>query len=174
MELNVQRGAIPVDLDRQRTLIFDHAATWLLIQRYGPRFITELYRVKEGNRFELVSMDALAYFLWAGLQRDAKQRGEELTLVQAADFLRPWNYNQIFERVIFAVVGATATPAMLATGAQGKGSADGEAAKPAAGTKAAPQQPGPTKVMTSMKRSVSPTRSSAGRRTSSGSRRRAS
>lgn len=168
MELTLQRGAIPVELDRTRILFFDMAATWLLIQRYGPRFLPELYRVKDGDQFELVSMDALTFFLYAGLQADAKQRGEELTLEQAAGFLRPWSYARIFQAVIFAVVGANATPAMLAAGSQGKGAADGAAAKPAAEPEAAPQHPGATKVSTSMRRSASPTRSSTGRRRGSG------
>lgn len=165
--MELQRGFIPIDLDKRRTLAFDHNATWLLIQKYGPRFLPELYRVKDGSLFELVSMDALAYFLWAGLQRDARQNREELTLEQVAEFLRPWTYVSIFERVILAVVGATATPAL-----PGKEAADGGAAKPAAGAKAAPSNPGPTKVTTSMKRSGSRSTSSAGRRKPSGTRRR--
>lgn len=169
MELTLQRGAIPVDLDRRRILFFDHAATWILVQKYGPRFLPELYRVKDPKtfEFELVSMDALAFFLYAGLQADAKRNGEELTLEQAAEFLRPWNFSQVFNRVVLAVVGATATPAM-----QGKETADGGAAQPAAEAKAAPPNPGPTRVTTSMKRSGSHSTSSAGRRTSSGPRRR--
>src|SRR6185437_15472565 len=171
MELTLQRGAIPVDVDRQRILFFDHNATWLLLQKYGPRFIIELYRVPDPKvpRFELVSMDALAFFLFAGLQADAKRRGEELTLEQAQAFLTPWTYEKIFERVVYAVVGATATPAML-----GKAAADDAAAKPSAEPKAAPAHPhpGPTKVTTSLKRSASPSRSSTGPRKPSGRARR--
>ncbi|HSU19907.1 MAG TPA: hypothetical protein VLI45_09220 [Acidobacteriaceae bacterium] len=166
MELSLQRGAIPVELDRTRILFFDHAATWLLVQKFGPAFLTKLYRVKDKNVFELVDMDALAFFLFAGLQRDAKQHGEDLTLEQAQEFLRPWTYTLIFHAVIFAAVGATASPAL-----PGKAAADASAAEPPAPKQAAPSHPGPTKVTTSTKRSASPSRSSAGRKPSSGRRR---
>ncbi len=164
-DLTLQRGAIPVDLDRPRILFFDMAATWLLIQRYGPKFLLELYRVKDDSVLELASMDALAYFLFAGLQADAEAHGETLSPKQAQDFLRPWNYRAIFESVVYAVVGATSTPAQ-----PGKAPADGVAAGPAVAPAAAPS-PGPTKVSTAMKRSASRTRSSAGAKRSSGKRR---
>lgn len=173
MELTLQRGAIPVDLDRRRVLFFDHAGTWLLLQKYGPRFLPALYRIKDPKsfEFELVSMDALAFFLYVGLQADAKAHGEEVTLEQAQGFLHPWSYAGIFRRIVLAVVGATATPDM----SLGKSEADGGAAQPAAEVKAAPPTPGPTRVATtSMKRSASLSSSSAGRRMSSGARRRSS
>lgn len=166
MDLTLQRGFIPVDLDRTRILAFDMQATWMLVQRFGPKFLLELYRVKDGNSFELVSMEALTYFLWVGLQADARKHGEELTLEQAAEFLRPWTYTALFHSVVFAVVGATAAPPL-----PGKAPADGQAAaKPAAGTKhaAAKNGPGPSRASTLMKRSASASRSSAGRRRSSG------
>lgn len=164
MDLTLQRGAFPVELDRSRILFYDMTATWLLIQQYGQKFLTALYRIrgKGKDEFELVSMDALAFFLWVGLQADAQNNDEDLTLDQVKGFLRPWTYTAIFQRVIFAVVGATATPSIL-----GKAPADGEAAKPAAAPAAA-KGPGPTKVSTSTKRSGSRSRSSAGRRSASG------
>jgi len=164
MELTLQRGAIPVDLDIPRTLIFDMRATWLLIQRYGSQFLTALYVAKSlpGGKswVELKDMEVLQYFLWAGLQADARQRGEEFTMDMAAEQLRPFTYTKIFNAVVVALMADTTTPVQ-----PGKTPATGTAAKPAA--KAKPT-PGPTKVSTSLKRSASPTRSSAGPRRSSG------
>lgn len=171
MDFELQRGQWPVDLDRRRILFFNDKATWLLYQQFGARFLPKLYTIpnpKQPLEWKLESMDALAFFLWAGLQWDARRHGEELTLELVAGLIHPWNLDRIFRAVVFAVVGATAAP-----GLPGKESADGVAAKPAAGTKAAPKHPGPSKVSTSLKRSASPTRSSAGRRTSSGKPRRA-
>jgi hypothetical protein len=157
-ELTPQRGAIPVDLDRPRVLFFDHNATWLLIQKYGERFVPELYRVNEKRELVLHSMDALAYFLWAGVQRDALEQGAPFTLTDAQDALRPYTYTRIFKAVLLAVVGGTAAPAP-----PGKPQAPGAEPEPSAadpeetGTAraASPPEPGPTKVMTSSRRSAS-------------------
>ncbi len=166
MDLSLQRGAIPVDLDRTRILFYDHAATWALIQKYGQRFILSLYDTKEEDgRTELVlqSMDVLAFFLFAGLQADAKRNGETLTEEQAAAFLHSWNFAGIFRSVVWAVIGNTATPEMV-----GKAQATGPAAKPAA--RKTPPNLGPAKVTTSSKRSGSRSRFSAGARKGSGPR----
>ena len=164
MELTLQRGAIPVDLDIPRILIFDMKATWLLIQKYGSQFLPALYVAKGGPdgkpSVELKDMEALQFFLWAGLQTDAAHQEQEFTLEMAADQLRPFTYTRIFRAVVLALMAGTTTPAQ-----PGKTPATGAAAKPAAKAKPAP---GPTRVSTSLKRSGSPTRSSAGRRNSSG------
>ncbi len=167
-DLLLQRGAIPVELDRPRILLFDHKATWALYQKYGPRFLLDLYLPKKvGDRTDIVlqSMDALAFYLHAGLQAEAERHGETLSLEDVAKMIHPWNVTHVLERVVFAVVGASATPSML-----GKATATGQAAKPAA-TKTVPPHPGPTRVMTSTKRSASRSRSSAGARSGSGRRR---
>lgn len=174
MDFDLQRGQWPVDLDRRRIIFFDNKATWLLYQQYGRRFLPKLYTVPDPKRpmeLKLESMEALEYFLWAGLQWDARRNGEQLTQEQAAAFLHPWDYERTFQAVVFAVVGATAAPVL-----PGKKEADGAAAEPAAVAKAAPKHPanpGPSKVTTLTTRSGSPTRSSGGRRTSSGKPRRA-
>ena len=158
MEITAQRGAVSVVIEgEERKLWFDMAATWLLIQKYGPKFFKELYRVVGDGEFELVSMDALGYFLYVGLQEDAKRKHRTITLQEAQDFLRPWTYAEIFQAVLYAVVGATVTP--------GKAPATDPAAKPVAD---APADPGPTKVSTSKKRSASRSRSSVGSRRGSG------
>lgn len=177
MELSLQRGAVPVNLDRPRVLFFDHAATWLLIQRFGPNFLPELYTVDTtpgaAEPLKLKSMDALVFYLWAGLQREATTAGETLTLDEVGLFVTPFDYLKIFNSVVIALGGATRTPSQgkaeaPAGPAQASGTAtagDGSATQP---------QPGPTRVTTSMKRSGSRTHRSAGRPRSSGSPRRVS
>jgi len=151
-------------------------ATWLLIQQYGEGFIPELYTLTgavaddpKSRTIKLKSMDALAYFLWAGLQADALRHDEEFTLEQAAEQLRPFTYTRIFNAVVVALVGGTLTPA-----APGKTeAAQARPARPAMKTPAtlAAKGPGPTKVSTSLKRSGGRSGSRAGRNGSSGSRR---
>ena len=160
-----ERGAIPVDLDKPRIIFFDHVATAELIRQYGPTFVAALYELAgegTGRYVRLKDADALAFFLWAGVQRDARAASEEYTLDQAKEQIRPWTIVRIFNAVVMAITGATYTPPL-----PGKTPA---AAKPA--TPAAMKGPGPTKVTTSLKRSGSPSASSAGRPRSSGSRRR--
>ncbi|HZL20540.1 MAG TPA: hypothetical protein VFG23_22605 [Polyangia bacterium] len=171
MELTPQRGAIAIQLDRPRVLFFDMNATWLLIQKYGHSFIPELYTLTgeitddpRSRSLQLKSMDALAYFLWAGLQADAKQHGEEFTLEQATEQLRPFTYTKIFNAVVVALVGGTLTPAA-------PGKTEAEPARPA---RPATKGPGPTRVSTSLKRSAGPSGSRAGRRNTSGSPHRGS
>jgi hypothetical protein len=155
MELTPQRGAIAIDLDRPRILFFDMDATWLLIQKYGESFVPELYTLSGGigdplaqRELKLKSPDALAYFLWAGLQADAKEHGEDLTLAEARAQLRPWTYTRIFQAVVLALVGGTSTPVP-------PGKPEAPAARPAAAAKkTAKANPGPTRVSTSSKRSA--------------------
>jgi hypothetical protein len=161
MELTAQRGAVAVPLDKPRILFFDMPATWLLIQRYGKHFVPALYKVTPQGELELQDIEALAYFLWAGLQAECKLTGDTFTLEQAADQIRPFSYVRIFNAVVVALVGGTSAP-------PGKTAAAGAAAEPAAN---APADPGPTRVSTSSKRSGSPTASSAGRNKPSGRRR---
>jgi hypothetical protein len=159
MDITPQRGAIAIDLDRPRLLFFDMTATWLVIQKYGHSFLPELYTVTNEGRHEsgppeitLRSMDALAFFLWAGLQADAKAHGEEFTLEQAVDQVRPLTYTRIFMAVLRAITWVTSTPAV-----PGKGkAAQARPARPATKTQASP---GPTRVSTSMKRNGSRSRS---------------
>ncbi len=164
MDITPQRGAIAIDLDRTRLLFFDLSATWLLIQKYGHGFIAELSTLDKDRNVELKSLDVLAYFLFAGLQAEAKQRGEDVTLEQAQEFLRPYTYLRVFRAVILALNGAASTPDQ-----PGKLQAAEPAAKPAVDTPPDPEKgPGPTKVSTSMKRSASRSRSSTGGRKRSG------
>lgn len=129
MKIPVQRGAVPITLDRPRTLFFDMAATCLLAQKYGPAFIGELYVFEGKGSFKLKSADAMAVFLWAGLQAELADTDEELTQEQAAAFIRPWTFNAIFNALVLAVIGATATPEVPGKAA---GAAAGPAAVPAA------------------------------------------
>jgi hypothetical protein len=109
---NPQRGWIPVELDRQRILIFDHKATWLLMEKYGPYFLSELYEVErrqdaDGNpavgRVRVKSIEAFEYFLYAGLQRDAAAQGQSLRLEHVQEWIIPTNIAPLFEALLKAL-----------------------------------------------------------------------
>jgi hypothetical protein len=128
MTIELQRGAMPIELDRPRVIFFDMAATWLLVQKYGMSFIKALYTVdRKGKDAELIltGPEALAYFLWVGLQAELVGTGETLTLEQATALIGPWNFALVFHLLTYALSGATKTPAV-----PGKEAADGSAAKP--------------------------------------------
>jgi hypothetical protein len=128
MTIELQRGAMPIELDRPRIVFFDMAATWLLVQRYGIDFIRELYTI-EGKgataKLKPSSADAVTFFLWAGLQAELVDTGETLALEEVTKLIGPWNFARIFHVLTYALSGATRTPAM-----PGKDEAAGAAAKP--------------------------------------------
>ena len=158
------RGAFPVTLDRERVILFDMAATWILQQKYGPRFLPALFTpAPNGQDLQLKDMDAMAFFLYVGLQADAKAHGETVSLEQVQGWIYAWNADEVFKRVCFAVVGNIATPALL-----GEMRAVSSTGKLPAVKSPAPKNPGPTKVSTMTKRSGSPTPSSVGSRRTSG------
>ena len=116
MSHELQRGAIPVELDRPRVLFFPLDATDLLVQRYGVNFNTALYsveRVGDGAKvvtnIQLKSLRVMAYFLWAGLQWQLAAE-EILTLEQVEAEMRPWRVRTLFEALTMALTGAHATP----------------------------------------------------------------
>lgn len=128
MKIELQRGAIPITLDRPRTLFFDMAATWLLVEHYGISFIAALYTVEgkgKDAKLRLTSPDALAFFLWAGLQAELADTDETLSLEEATLLIGPWNFTTIFHSLTYALSGATRTPVT-----KGKDNAAGAAAKP--------------------------------------------
>ena len=153
-----QRGAVPFDSSRK--LFFGMKAAWLIQQRYGPGWMQELYELGKGadKSPQLKNPEALCFFLWAGLQQDAKERGDDITLEQVEAAITPFTLQPLFTRVSTALMLGVVTPVQL-----GKTEATGPAAKPAAAT-----GPGPTRVSTSMKRRASRTASSGGRRSGSG------
>lgn len=140
MKIELQRGAMPIELDRPRTIFFDMAGTWLLVQRYDIDFMRELYLVErtdgKTSDLRLKSQDALGYFLWAGLQAELADTEETLTLEQAKALIRPWTLREIFEAMVKALTGATHTPAL-----PGKEAAAGAAAKPVREFPAVPRSP---------------------------------
>lgn len=103
------RAHIPIDLDRKRILCFDHRATFLLMQRFGFRPMASLYwQVADPDDpkkkiLQIRSIDALLYFLWAGLQRDADDAGETLSLEQIQEFVNPLTVESIFLALIAAL-----------------------------------------------------------------------
>jgi hypothetical protein len=112
------RFFIPVELDRPRVLAFDSAATFLTFQRFGENFIHELYEADpnapapakgQPQRLRLRSHDAFVFFLWAGLQRDARSAGETLTLEAVADQIVPTTINDLFSALLVALA-ATRRP----------------------------------------------------------------
>ncbi len=148
MDLLGQRGAQPITLDgRRRVCLFDMAATWLLVQKYGLDFATHLYSIGSHDsavaNIELKSINALHFFLWAGLQADAREHKEVLELGDIEPFMRPWLLPQIFNAVFLALVGNTYVPEP-----KGKDEAASPAAQPAA-----PKVAGKKKVSTLTMRS---------------------
>jgi hypothetical protein len=112
------RFFIPVELDRTRVLAFDSAATFLIFQKFGENFIHELYEADpnapapvkgRGQKLRLRSREAFEFFLWAGLQRDAKAAGEILTLEAVADQIVPTTINDLFSALLVALA-ATRRP----------------------------------------------------------------
>ncbi len=137
MDLLQQRGAQPLQLDgQQHVILYDMAATWALVQKYGLGFASELYNVQPGSTalqagFELKSLDTLQFFLHAGLQAEARQKGISIELEQLEQYMRPWYLPQIFRAVLYAVVGNVFVPEP-----KGKDEAASPAAQPAARKKA--------------------------------------
>ncbi len=169
----IARGGTPLQLDRPRLLFYDVAAAWLLVQKYGNAYLPALYRSPStrdekqaagASGLVLQSIDALVFFLWVGLQADAKLREEELTLEQVGEFLTPRTYPAVFNAVITALMRDTFAPERDGDDA---GKADAAAARPAVAAEPRPKR----KVSTSRKPSGSASPSSAGRRNSSGPRR---
>lgn len=130
MNLTPERGAIPIQLDCPRILFFDAAASFLLVQRFGMGFAAALYELDKNtpDGLRLRSVEALQYFLWAGLQADLKTRNEELTLEQVEGLIRPWTLPMIFRKTVLALVGATHAPEPV----RGKDEAADSSSKPAA------------------------------------------
>ena len=127
MAHELQRGAIPVDLDRPRVLFFALDATELLIQRYGVDFNAALYSAKRVDgvvNLELKSLKAMAYFIWAGCQWQLAE-GETFTLAQVEEQMVPFKVKDLFGRLTMALTGAHATPEIP----PGKGPAAAEAAQ---------------------------------------------
>lgn len=155
-----ERGAIAITLDRPRVLFFDSAATFRLVSKYGPRFAGALYELV-GQELQMKNEEALIDFLYIGLQADAKLSGADFTLEMAKGAIRPWTVMKIFNATVLALTGAISTPGVEL----GKASARVAAAKPSAETPAAQK---PQKVSTTSKRNGSRSRSSGGRRDSSG------
>ena len=167
----IARGGTPIQLDKPRLLFFDMAATWLLYQRYKNGYLSALYSVPKMGRGQetvglvLESAEALAFFLWAGLQADASLKQETLTLEQATDFITPITLPRIFELVIRAVVLGIQTPELPG---DREGKEEAAAARPA---DAAAKVPARKTASTSRKRSASRSQSSAKLRSSSGRKR---
>jgi hypothetical protein len=103
------RFFIGVEMDRPRVLAFDSAATFLIFHKYGEHFLFELYEHADEKALRLRSHDAFVFFLWAGLQRDAKAARETLTLEQVADQIVPTNISELANKLLVAL-SATRRP----------------------------------------------------------------
>jgi hypothetical protein len=158
MELSPERGAVTLTLDRPYILLYAMRATDLLRTRFGPNYLAALYTVNHGN-VEITSMEALAYYLWAGLREWVRQTGEEITLEEAENMVRPFTEKRVGAAVLTAVTRNYMAPLPKAE-VHGAPGASG----------AVDAGPGSTKISTSSRRSASPTASSAGRRRASGRR----
>jgi hypothetical protein len=162
--LLLQRGAHPVKLDRERILFFDHIATFELTNKYGPLFMAALYEVQvmpdKSVKVKLKDPEAVPYFLWQGLQAEARENREEVSLEFATAQIRPWTMKKIFDALVMALTGATYV-------APGKQQAPGESSQPSAnGTveegSAGEEPEMPAAAMTSTTRKGSRSGSSAG------------
>jgi hypothetical protein len=157
----IARGGMPLDLDRQRVVFFDKFATAALVKKYGDEFPASLYSAKIDNpdavkkgarpilRAEVKDVDVLAFFLFAGLQLDARENDEELTEAQVEDWVIPSTFRAISNAVVVALTlgihapvppgktsAATASPAATAkkgpgasTSQRRKGSRTGSSSK---------------------------------------------
>jgi hypothetical protein len=109
---DMARRFVGIEMDRPRVLAFDSAATFLIYQRYGAQFFLELFEPdpnapepgqEERRAMRLRSHDAFVFFLWAGLQRDAKAAGESLTLDQVADQIVPTSIGDLAQSLLVAL-----------------------------------------------------------------------
>jgi hypothetical protein len=103
---NPARYMIPIILDRTRVLFFDHLATFRVYQRYGARFWSELFEPIPGGKkgeIRLRSWEALEFFVWAGLQRDAEAAGEELTVETIRENVVPDNIDTVVACLLVAL-----------------------------------------------------------------------
>ena len=141
----IARGGVPVQLDRERIVLFDMQATGLLNQKYGMAFWQQLFETDGKGLPKVKDITALQFFLWAGLLADAEIDGEKLTLEQVSDFIRPMTLGLIASAVSIAVTFQFSAP-----GAQGK--AEAVAASPA---DTASEGKGGRKVSTMPKRKAS-------------------
>jgi hypothetical protein len=109
---DVQRFFIPVELDRTRVLAFDSAATFLIYQKYGAKFFWELYERDPENPkvLRLRSHEAVEFFLWAGLQRDAKAAGEMLTLEDVSAMILPTTIDDVVASLLIALSATQRRP----------------------------------------------------------------
>ena len=106
------------------------------MQKYGLGFASYLYNVQPGDTplqagFELKSLETLQFFLCAGLQAEAREKGNSIELEQLEQYMRPWYLPHIFRAVLYAVVGNVFVPEP-----KGKDKAASPAAQPAARKKA--------------------------------------
>ena len=163
----IARGGTPIDLDRTRIIFFDMQASFLLYQKFGRGYLSELFTMEPAPTKEnpalkvpvLRDVETLAFYLWVGLLADARDANEKLTLDRVQEFIRPTTLNDIVNSVIIALGTGINNPAE-------PGKADAEAAGGPV-----PADPGPLKHSTTRKRSASVSRSS-GKRPTSSSRRR--
>lgn len=109
---DVQRFFIPVELDRQRVLVFDNRASFLVYQRYGATFFRELYEPDPHNpkSFRLRSHEAFEFFLWVGLLRDADAAGEVLTQEFVASLILPDTIEDLAQALLIALSATRRRP----------------------------------------------------------------
>lgn len=106
------RFFIPVDLDRRRVLCFDNRAAFRIYQRYGAAFWRELFESdpENGGQLRLRSQDAFEFFLCAGLQRDAEEAGEELSLATVQENIFPSTIGELVSALVLALSATRVRP----------------------------------------------------------------
>lgn len=168
----IARGGVPLKLDRERVVFYTNQSTWLLVKKYGMRFISALYKTVPQSdedvaagvppEVEIKDMAVLEHFLHIGLLADAEEQGESLSLQRVQDFITPYTMPRIFNAVIEAL-GRDVTSAELPGKAEAAQSSPDRAAT----------EMGAAKSSTLTTRSVRHTPAGGAGR-SSGKRRRAS
>lgn len=105
LQPNPARFMVPIEIDRPRVLFFDHLAAFRIYQRYGSAFWRELFEIDPAKPKEVRvrSWEALEFFLWAGLQRDAEAAGEELTVETIQQNIVPDNIDTVIACLLIAL-----------------------------------------------------------------------
>lgn len=112
----MNNDVVIIDLDRQRQLKFTHSALKQLVAITGDS-VEDIGRKFDPANFELI--ETLAYY---GLQKDAKDNGESMSLEKAVELLdEAPSYAHVIEKLTdawFVAMGTNRTEAIAQEGNQ--------------------------------------------------------
>jgi hypothetical protein len=112
------RFFVPIQLDRERVLCFDNTASFLIYQRFGANFWRELFesdpadaaKPAKNRRLRLRSQETFEWFVYVGLQRDAAEAEETLTLGQVRAAIFPTTIGEIATALLVALSATRQRP----------------------------------------------------------------